>query len=172
MLKRRVSRWLTRFPPLGWAAGLVVKLITPRQYVGAVGVVFNEAGQVLLVEHVFRPNGNWGLPGGWIKRGEDPAQAVEREIHEELKLKIEVKQLLLCEPQGVRSDDKIPRGLGLAYYCRLVSGMNQSSDLATVQPSYEVLSVEWVDPDHIDRKVTRLERRAIGLAKELFEREK
>jgi len=171
MLKRRVSRWLKRFPMFGWGARLVVKLVTPRQYVGAVGVVFNEAGQVLLVEHVFRPNGNWGLPGGWIKRGEDPAQAVKRELQEELKLKIEVKQLLLCEPQGGRPDDKAPRGLGLAYYCRLAARKGWSGGLPDVQSSYEILAVEWVDPDQIGRKVTGLERRAIGLGKKAFESE-
>jgi len=155
---------------LAWGARLVVKLITPRQYVGAVGVVFNEAGQVLLVEHVFRPNGNWGLPGGWIKQGEDPAQAVKRELQEELKLKIEVKQLLLCEPQGGRPDDKAPRGLGLAFYCRLAAGKG-SGGLSDVQPSYEILAVEWADPDQIGRKVTELERKAIGLGKKVFESE-
>jgi ADP-ribose pyrophosphatase YjhB (NUDIX family) len=139
--------------------------------VGAVGVVFNEAGQVLLVEHVFRPNGNWGLPGGWIKRGEDPAHAVKRELQEELKLKIEVKQLLLCEPQGVRPDDKAPRGLGLAFYCRLAAGKGRSDSLPDVQPSYEILAVEWADPDQIGRKVTVLERRAIDLGKNVFESE-
>jgi 8-oxo-dGTP pyrophosphatase MutT (NUDIX family) len=144
-------------------------LITPRQYVGAVGVVFDEAGQVLLVEHVFRPNGNWGLPGGWIKRGENPVQAVKREIQEELELTIEVKQLLLCEPQGVVPDDKAPPGLGLAFYCRLAAAQGQSGGLPNIRPSYEILSVEWVDPDHIGRKVTALERKAIDLGKKAFE---
>ena len=68
--------------------------------VGAVGAIFNHAGQVLMVEHVFRPDYVWGLPGGWVNRGENPAYTIEREVKEELNLTVEVKKLLICEPQG------------------------------------------------------------------------
>ena len=71
-MKRRLADWLQRFPPLRWGLKLAVWLFAPRHQVGAVGVVFNNAGQVLLVEHVFRPDYNWGLPGGWVERGESP----------------------------------------------------------------------------------------------------
>jgi 8-oxo-dGTP pyrophosphatase MutT (NUDIX family) len=71
---------------------LGVQLLTPRHHIGAVGVIFNDAGQVLMVEHVFRPYHAWGLPGGWVNRGENPAQTIQREVKEELNLTIDIEQ--------------------------------------------------------------------------------
>src|SRR5467141_1565679 len=99
--KRRMAGWLRNFPPMFWGMKLAVRLFAPRQCVGAVGVVFNQAGQVLIVEHVFRTDFPWGLPGGWIECGENPADTVRREIEEELKLKVEVKRLLFSEQVGL-----------------------------------------------------------------------
>ena len=69
-----------------------VKLFAPKNHIGAVAAIFNEAGQVLLVEHVFRPYYSWGLPGGWVNKGESPAHTIKREVEEELNLKIQVKK--------------------------------------------------------------------------------
>ena len=93
--KRQLAGWLRRFAPLRWLLALAVRLFAPRHYVGAAGVIFNEAGQMLLIEHVFRPHFPWGLPGGWVEYGETPAETVRREVEEELGLRVEVKQLLL-----------------------------------------------------------------------------
>jgi 8-oxo-dGTP pyrophosphatase MutT (NUDIX family) len=65
--------------------------------VGAVGVVFNEDKQVLLVEHIFHPYHPWGLPGGWVERGESPQQAVRRELLVELELAVEVGPVVSAE---------------------------------------------------------------------------
>ena len=168
-MKRRLATWLQRSALLRWALQLAVYFFIPRQHVGVVGALFNEAGQVLLVEHVFRPHFPWGLPGGWINRGEDPAKAVQREFEEELGLKIVVGPLLLCQPQG--GGTGVPRGLGLAYFCRLVDGHSALADLAQTRSSYEVLAVEWLDPDHIAWELTPLDRQSILLAKQLFEQQ-
>jgi ADP-ribose pyrophosphatase YjhB (NUDIX family) len=40
-------------------------------------------GQILLVRHTYGPRG-WDLPGGMVKRGEDPAVTARREMQEEL----------------------------------------------------------------------------------------
>lgn len=73
------------------------RLRQPKFTAGAVAVVFNSQGQVLLVEHVFHPYMPWGLPGGWVGRREDPAETVRRELQEELGLTIEVGPILLIE---------------------------------------------------------------------------
>jgi ADP-ribose pyrophosphatase YjhB (NUDIX family) len=91
--KRQLATLLRRFTPLRWLLALAVRLFAPRHYVGAAGVVFNEMGQILLIEHVFRAHFPWGLPGGWVEHGETPAETVRREVEEELGLRIEVKQL-------------------------------------------------------------------------------
>ena len=158
--KRRLSIWLRQFLPLRWGMRLVAALIAPRQPVGAVGAVFNDAGQVLLVEHMFRTDFPWGLPGGWVEQGEDPADAVQREIEEELDLKVQIRQLLLSEPVGLTSFSTHPPHLGLAFYCRFVSGE------CTITP--EILSFEWVDPQVIKRELAPFQHKAIMLAQKIF----
>lgn len=45
--------------------------------------LLSHGGQILLVRHTYGPRG-WDLPGGMVRRGEDPALAARREMHEEL----------------------------------------------------------------------------------------
>jgi ADP-ribose pyrophosphatase YjhB (NUDIX family) len=53
--------------------------------VGVTGVIFNEKNEVLLFKHTYRQHA-WSLPGGYLKAGEHPAEALEREIKEESNL--------------------------------------------------------------------------------------
>lgn len=46
-------------------------------------IVTNLAGDVLLLKHSYGPK-VWGLPGGGLRRGEDPAAAALREVREEI----------------------------------------------------------------------------------------
>lgn len=169
MMKRFLANWLQRFPLLRWGLKLGVKLLMPSHHVGAVGVVFNSAGQVLLLEHVFRPNHTWGLPGGWVERNENPADTVRRECLEELGLEVEVGRLLLCQVQGNEPQTSIPHGLGLAYYCRLVE--DKVGPIDPTGKAYEILSTRWIAPQEIAWKLSSLEKNAITLARQEFERE-
>lgn len=56
--------------------------------VSVLGVITNEAGQVLLLKHVYRDE-PWGVPGGWMEL-ENPEIALAREIYEETKLSVEI----------------------------------------------------------------------------------
>ncbi len=53
--------------------------------VGVTGIIFNEKNEVLLFKHIYRQHA-WSLPGGYLKAGEHPAEALEREIKEESSL--------------------------------------------------------------------------------------
>ena len=92
----------------------VWRFTRPRYTAGAVAIIFNDAGEVLLVEHVFHAFIPWGLPGGYLDRREDPDKAVLRELREELELEAEISQIIrvernfgdhldftyLCHPRG------------------------------------------------------------------------
>ena len=55
----------------------------------AAAMVFNAEGEVLLLKHAMRPYSAWGLPGGFIDRGEQPETAIKRELLEEAGIELE-----------------------------------------------------------------------------------
>jgi ADP-ribose pyrophosphatase YjhB (NUDIX family) len=50
--------------------------------VGVTGIILNDKHEILLFKHTYRQH-SWSLPGGYMKSGEHPAEALEREIKEE-----------------------------------------------------------------------------------------
>jgi len=50
-------------------------------------VLTNSKGEILLLRHSYGPP-VWALPGGGLKRGEDPAKCALREVYEELGVKL------------------------------------------------------------------------------------
>ena len=51
--------------------------------VSAAGIITNERGEVLLLNHVLRPLSGWGVPGGFLNASEQPEAAFRREVKEE-----------------------------------------------------------------------------------------
>jgi ADP-ribose pyrophosphatase YjhB (NUDIX family) len=59
-------------------------LLTQQRFTASAAVVItNGGGKVLLLEHVLRPRSGWGMPGGFLERGEQPDDGIRREIREE-----------------------------------------------------------------------------------------
>ena len=56
--------------------------------VSAGGIIINERGEVLLLDHVLRPASGWGVPGGFVAKGEQPEAAFRREVVEETGLEL------------------------------------------------------------------------------------
>ncbi len=60
-----------------------------------VGVLLVQAGQILLVRRVMRPEqGKWSLPAGFLDQGEDPKETAVRETLEETGLQVAVTGLV------------------------------------------------------------------------------
>jgi 8-oxo-dGTP diphosphatase len=60
-------------------------LLTETRFTVTTGaIVLNQAGEVLLLQHRFRPSSGWGIPGGFLQRGEQPLEALQRELREEI----------------------------------------------------------------------------------------
>lgn len=66
-----------------------MRLAHTRFTVTAGALIFNRSGQILLLKHRFRAGSGWGLPGGFLEAGEQPIDALRRELREELDLQIE-----------------------------------------------------------------------------------
>lgn len=64
--------------------------INQKFIIGVGVIVADEKDRVLLFKHSYRAQYPWGLPTGWLKRGESPAQAVEREVYEESGFRVKV----------------------------------------------------------------------------------
>ncbi|CAN5578076.1 NUDIX domain-containing protein [soil metagenome] len=56
--------------------------------VSAAGVITNKKGEVLLLNHILRPNSGWGVPGGFLNAGEQPEAGFRREIREETGIEV------------------------------------------------------------------------------------
>ena len=66
-----------------------MRLTHTRFTVTAGAVIFNDQRQVLLLKHRFRTGSGWGLPGGFLERGEQPIEALRRELREEIGLEVD-----------------------------------------------------------------------------------
>jgi len=66
-----------------------MRLAHTRFTVTAGAVIFNDKGEVLLLKHRFRAGSGWGLPGGFMEKGEQPIDALRRELREEIDLEVQ-----------------------------------------------------------------------------------
>lgn len=81
----------------------LMRIFQNQFLVGATGVVFNDKNEVLLFKHTYRKHA-WSLPGGYLKSGEHPAEAIEREIKEESNLTVSMDEQI-----KIRTDRKSSR---------------------------------------------------------------
>ena len=66
-----------------------MRLAHTRFTVTAGAVIFNDKREVLLLKHRFRAGSGWGLPGGFMEQGEQPIDALRRELREEIGLELD-----------------------------------------------------------------------------------
>ncbi len=71
----------------------IMRLFQDAFLIGVTGIFFNEKNEILVFKHVYRAH-SWSLPGGYIKSGEHPQEAIEREIFEESSLLVSADELL------------------------------------------------------------------------------
>src|SRR5918912_2884425 len=111
MLKGLLARVWRGSPRFVRRAG--VWLTQPRFTVTAGAVVTDERGRVLLLRHVLRKGSGWGVPGGFLEKGEQPDEAVRRELREETGLELESAELAFIRalPRSSRVE--------IIYRCRV-----------------------------------------------------
>lgn len=143
MLKKIVGRVWQMVPK-----GLRVPIIraTQRKFTVSVGaVIVNAENKVLLLDHVLRPKGGWGIPGGFIDPDEQPLDALRREIREETCLELEN-----IEMQWIRT---IYRHVEIMYFAR---GVGE----ARVNTS-EIHSLDWFTADEIPENMTETQKKQV-----------
>lgn len=71
----------------------VMRVFQDQFLVGVTGIIFNDKKEILLFKHTYRSHA-WSLPGGYLKSGEHPREALEREIKEESGLVVSIDESL------------------------------------------------------------------------------
>lgn len=116
--------------------------------------IFDDQARVLLLEHVFRPDSGWGLPGGFLSDGEQPDEGLRREIREEIGIELEDVEILFA------------RSLGR---WRQVEIFFRAKAVGTPMPrSFEIKHAEWFTlntlPQDLSKDQIRLINRAVSLS--------
>ena len=148
--KQRVAGWMRRFPWLYWVLVRLIKLTAARFTIGVNGVVLNAQGEILLLKHVFRDRYPWGLPGGWVRRREQPRDALQREVLEEIGLPIHI-----VAPVGVELNASLGH-LDTSFLCQAAGEVDHLSS--------EILDWRWFSPDALPPNVKPLELETIDRA--------
>ncbi|MEZ5346542.1 MAG: NUDIX hydrolase [Pyrinomonadaceae bacterium] len=77
-----------------------VRALQPKFTASVVGIITNEKGEILILDHYFRPKFCWGLPGGFLEANEAPESGIRREIKEETDLDLHDLILLRIRSTG------------------------------------------------------------------------
>lgn len=120
--------------------------ITQKKFTAsAAAVVTNERGEVLLLDHIIRPYYNWGLPGGFLEYGEQPDEAIRRELFEETGLKLENVRLINVQT--------INRHIEMIF--------RASSDGKPEVKSLEITQAEWFEFEKMPEKLSPAQKSLI-----------
>jgi ADP-ribose pyrophosphatase YjhB (NUDIX family) len=128
-----------------------VRLVEPRFTVTAGAVVLDAGGRVLLLEHVFRMGSGWGIPGGFLKRGEQPEEAVRRELREETGLELE--EVVLAFARTLKKTGQVE----IIFRCR-------ARPFETGPRSLEIKRTQWFALSELPEGLARDQRRIIERA--------
>jgi 8-oxo-dGTP diphosphatase len=151
MLKSLLARVWRGSPRFVRRAG--VWLTQPRFAVTAGAVVSDEGGRVLLLRHVLRKGSGWGVPGGFLTAGEQPEEAVRRELREETGLELDAVELAF-----VRSLAHV-RQVEVIFRCRM-----RAAALDALEKSFEIDRAEWFARDALPPGLSADQRRLIERA--------
>jgi len=137
--------WLAS--PVRLRRWLVARL--EARFTVAVTVVLQDCEeQVLLLRHRWHAHGGWGLPGGFLLRGEEPEAGVVRELREETGLSC--KDLCLLQAGSVAGG----QGVELLFRARLYEPQ-------PLRLNWEILEGRWFAREALPSELPGPQRRML-----------
>jgi ADP-ribose pyrophosphatase YjhB (NUDIX family) len=143
MLKKIVQTIWINLPPS--FRRVIVRATQPTFTVSVAAIIVNERGEILLLDHVLRAHSSWGAPGGFLARGEQPVDAVRRELREETGIEI-----ISAELYRVRT---VGRHIEILFRAEAVG--------TPMVKSREINAVGWFKPSEMPENMSRLQKRLI-----------
>lgn len=137
MLKKLAGLIWRKMPP--FVRRTIIRTTQSKFTASVAAIIENERGEVLLLDHVLRPASGWGIPGGFLDGGEQPIDAIRRELREETGI-----ELTDLEIFRVRT---INRHIEILFRAK-------TSDKAKVK-SREINRVGWFAVDALPPKMNR-----------------
>jgi ADP-ribose pyrophosphatase YjhB (NUDIX family) len=132
----------------------IVRFVSPSYTVGAICLIERHDGQVLLIRHSYRER--WGIPGGLLRRGEDPADGAVREVAEEVGLQVE----LVGAPAVVVAAEY--QRVDVVYRAR----PSANEHVSAARPvSAEIREVGWFDPEDLPELQEETANALVALAR-------
>jgi 8-oxo-dGTP diphosphatase len=116
-----------------------VKLSHPRFAVTAGAVITDANGRVLLLKHRFRPGPGWGMPGGFLEAGEQPEEALRRELREEVGLELEKLKLFTTRTF------QTPKQVEIVFTAQAIGRPDQLS--------FEIQKAAWFSADDLPKEL-------------------
>ena len=113
--------------------------------------IFDDDGRILLLEHVFRPDSGWGVPGGFLSKAEQPEAGLRRELREEIGIEIEDVEILFARTL------RRPRQIEIYFRAR-----------ANGEPepcSFEIITARWFALDDLPSELSKDQQRLIARAR-------
>jgi ADP-ribose pyrophosphatase YjhB (NUDIX family) len=108
----------------------------------ASGLVVDDAGRLLLARRAVEPDrGKWDLPGGFLDEGEDPLDALRRELREETGLEVEPLAFFDVVVDRYGDGEAAQHTLNLYWTCRVVSGTAAAAD--------DVEALRWFEREEL-----------------------
>jgi len=130
--KAVVSLW-RQLRKIAFLRNLIVICVNARFIAAVVGIVENDAGEILIVKHTYKKY-PWGLPSGGMRK-ENPCDALKREIMEETGFEIEPSEVLNVYYS------RSPSCLTVVIRAKLIGG--------AFRPCAEISEHRFVSPDDI-----------------------
>jgi 8-oxo-dGTP diphosphatase len=143
MFKGIVGKIWRNLPPF---ARMKLIRVSQKKFTASVAaIITNEKREVLLLEHVLRPASGWGIPGGFMEYGEQPDEALARELREETGLKLENVRLY--------------RARVLKRHIEFIFRAEASGTAEIL--SREILQAGWFEPAQMPEKMNRAQKSLI-----------